>query len=420
MRIFPNLLATLASLMVLAFLFMPAVGTNIYTPTEMLINWLRSIALSLLLLWIVYRIYRDGILTIFLSLALLAFMAISTQSDQASDDSSIVWILMLSLGTVYLIVLLYFRQHRHYRYLLQYKRSSLFLKAQRAGLLLPASIGPSLSFIAKATAALAVYFVLVSLVIIAFAEFIGIEDFPLVMLPIFWFFSLLATQGLAIRPIINWYHDTRCRIAPSAGTLSLLDPRPSVLFLRSFKTDEIIVKGRFRPLLFFFGGNRGEKERLEEVLATETFLVGPVIAVANPTDSLSPLGAARENLADDKWQAYVTDYVDQSQLIVCLVGDTEHFGWEINQIQRQRQGNKTLLVIPPSPINGGQKANLARFFGETTADVDDFYTGELPTNARILVHSPQHQGFVAICSKQITALAYIEALRLALGLRLSL
>ena len=86
--------------------------------------------------------------------------------------------------------------------------------------------------------------------------------------------------------------------APSVAELLAGDPRPPVVYLRSFAADlgaavdEIVGDGR----LILPAAT--DEEALVEVLSA----IGPVIAIGRPAEKLPLRGAARLYVSDDDWQ----------------------------------------------------------------------------------------------------------------------
>lgn len=135
-----------------------------------------------------------------------------------------------------------------------------------------------------------------------------------------------------------------------AGTRATLadDPRPPVLYLRSFEDDAVplatIVSAR-RPFLELLS-IRGA-DPFEESLAWELTAYGPVVAVARPGHSSASLGAAREHLSDETWQAQVSERMAAAALIVVAIGETAGLRWELTGIVRSGWLTKALFVFPP-------------------------------------------------------------------------
>ncbi len=124
------------------------------------------------------------------------------------------------------------------------------------------------------------------------------------------------------------------------------DTRTPVLLLRSFDDDALPLESRFRLLWFFHAAK--EACTLEECVVTGLWQLGPVIAVGNPRDELSPLGAAREYISADQWRTVVQQRLDETSYVVCILGSTPGLNWEYEELQT-RGDQKVLVVLPPRP-----------------------------------------------------------------------
>ena len=136
-----------------------------------------------------------------------------------------------------------------------------------------------------------------------------------------------------------------------AHRLMLRDPRPPVLYLRSFGDDRLKLMTatlgrpslieRFTPRRF---------DRFEEVLVRYLSLRGPVIAVNPPGTKLPPLGAARETIDSADWQSAIAGWMERCALIVFVAPPgqiTEGLLWELQTVSANRHWDKTLVIVPP-------------------------------------------------------------------------
>jgi hypothetical protein len=148
------------------------------------------------------------------------------------------------------------------------------------------------------------------------------------------------------------YHFAQRLAAVRAQTLMRADPRPPVLYLRSFGDDRL----RLRVATY---GRAAFVERLtprrlapfEQVVARHLAHAGPVIAVNRPGTRLAPMGAARETLSDAEWQRAIDGLIERaSWIVVCAAPQTvpPGFAWELGRLAGQRW-RKTLFVLPPVP-----------------------------------------------------------------------
>jgi hypothetical protein len=129
------------------------------------------------------------------------------------------------------------------------------------------------------------------------------------------------------------------------------DPRPLVLYLRSFDDDGKIrmraraTNGRILPEILV-------RISFEEVLTDHLWGYGPVLAVGDPRTKeaeYAPLGAARDFVGDSDWQGHVAELMRRASLIVAVAGKTggQGLGWEIDAVVRGGFLSKFVLLMPP-------------------------------------------------------------------------
>jgi TM2 domain-containing membrane protein YozV len=139
----------------------------------------------------------------------------------------------------------------------------------------------------------------------------------------------------------GWKYD-----AVSADKVLAADPRPPIVYLRSFEADsEIVVRpagfwNRLMNLLIGYMMMFSPEQELAEVLHR----VGPVIAIGKPGEPLPELGAARLYVSDADWKAKVTDMIARSRLVVIRTGATPNLQWEIEQTMARVPRRQILFV----------------------------------------------------------------------------
>ena len=131
----------------------------------------------------------------------------------------------------------------------------------------------------------------------------------------------------------------------------LRDPRPPVLYLRSFGDDRLkLWTATFgRPSLIERFTLR-RFDTFEEVLVRYLSGYGPVIAVNPPGTRLAPLGAARETIDSADWQAAVATWMARSRLIVFATPPSQvnqGLQWELEAVSVYGYWDKALIVVPP-------------------------------------------------------------------------
>jgi len=141
---------------------------------------------------------------------------------------------------------------------------------------------------------------------------------------------------------VVWRRGER-HLAPSAVESQAEDPRPPVLYLRSFAADRRMrTTHEGAGLLDAILSISTAEEELTHALQT----VGPVVALGVPGEKLPPLGAARAYTSDEHWQTHVSGWVEASRVIVMLVGTTESFWWEVDHVVSSGALAKTCMLFP--------------------------------------------------------------------------
>ena len=130
----------------------------------------------------------------------------------------------------------------------------------------------------------------------------------------------------------------RFLLKPASKVLSE-DQRPPVLYLRSFKDDDITsrpIRESALPVSFT------EEEYLVDVLND----FGPCVAIGQPGEKLPDLGAARMYVANDQWQDKVKELLISSKLVVLRAGKTKNFLWEVEQSIKSIHPRNIIILIP--------------------------------------------------------------------------
>lgn len=140
----------------------------------------------------------------------------------------------------------------------------------------------------------------------------------------------LVAYGFAFASWRLWRRSQRLD-APSADEAMAADPRPPVLYLRSFHDDGV-------PLLALetsrWGRRVSELIRLatpEQHTADLLGQLGPVVAIGKPGEPLPELGAARLYVEHDAWRETVTALMRRARLITVRIGASPGVLWEIEQ-----------------------------------------------------------------------------------------
>lgn len=122
------------------------------------------------------------------------------------------------------------------------------------------------------------------------------------------------------------------------------DPRPPVLFVRSFVDDLL----ELAPKVEYFSRLFRKRLTLEEFVVGRLMTLGPVVAIGKPGEALSPLGAAREYVHGPGWQDRVRGLLGESSWVVAILGGGAGLKWEYEQILQRDLTGRFILVVPPA------------------------------------------------------------------------
>jgi hypothetical protein len=127
----------------------------------------------------------------------------------------------------------------------------------------------------------------------------------------------------------------------NADELLATDPRPPVLYLRSFRDDgpDAITKALYTSGLLL--------PSPEERIAIAMHSIGPFVATGRPGERLPELGATRLYVNDDAWHQNIEDLLKRSQLVVLRAGKTPGFWWEVEQVMRTVDLKRVLFFFGP-------------------------------------------------------------------------
>ncbi len=150
----------------------------------------------------------------------------------------------------------------------------------------------------------------------------------------------------------------RRHMALVADEVLRTDPRPGILYLRSFILDDETAPGTpadpkttFNLLTdhVFLPGFWLNRRSLsfEEFLCKGMGRLAPVIAIGKPGEVLPRLGAARKYVADSQWHSEVLRLIDVARFTCLVVGNSKGLQWECEQVMRQEDPQKVLLVVRP-------------------------------------------------------------------------
>lgn len=128
----------------------------------------------------------------------------------------------------------------------------------------------------------------------------------------------------------------------------------SILFLRCFKDDQVLIPTSFwTPLRWLTSISRHQKP-LDYILVEEIGIHGNIKALGNPNEEEIPFGAVRVYCPknDDTWKDTVTHMaLNAKAIIICVGTEDSREGkgtrWELDMIKRRGFDNKTLYLVKP-------------------------------------------------------------------------
>lgn len=136
---------------------------------------------------------------------------------------------------------------------------------------------------------------------------------------------------------------------PSADDLVVRDPRPPVVYLRSFLDDPVASKEEPQstegamPGMVYPGPT--EEQQLDAIMNQ----IGPFIAIGDPNEKLPQLGAARTYVSGAEWKDRVLAWVLRAKLVVLRAGTTEGFWWEVETVVKNVKPERIIFLVPLTP-----------------------------------------------------------------------
>jgi hypothetical protein len=147
------------------------------------------------------------------------------------------------------------------------------------------------------------------------------------------------------------------------------DPRPHVLYLRTFGRESVYFARKELPE----GLNRAQRigrrlveDQFESLQTLEKFLgpelrrrVGPFIALGDPTDRVPREGAARTWNEDHTWWDAFLRLMPAARCIVVSVHESEGLAQELEQVRAQGRQRQLFLFTPPHGPDGRGSRTVA-------------------------------------------------------------
>jgi hypothetical protein len=130
------------------------------------------------------------------------------------------------------------------------------------------------------------------------------------------------------------------RLAAVAAEEVIADPRPPVLYLRSFADDP--VAAQMYDAQSLFARRFGEEEQVALAMGR----IGPFVGLGDPGARTPQIGATRFQLPNDDWQGRILELIDAARLVLIRLGTTESLWWEIAQAMQRLQPEQLVLLVP--------------------------------------------------------------------------
>jgi hypothetical protein len=140
---------------------------------------------------------------------------------------------------------------------------------------------------------------------------------------------VILVLAIALMQIYHFLdHRRRQLVAPDAVEALSTDPRPPVLYLRSFEADRSTFAETWEAHL--------------EIIFSR---LGPMVAVGEPGERYQMLGVPRMYVGDD-WESEVTRLAAGARLLIFRIGRTEGFWWEVSEIATRADPRHVLFFLP--------------------------------------------------------------------------
>jgi hypothetical protein len=147
----------------------------------------------------------------------------------------------------------------------------------------------------------------------------------------------------------------------TATELMAKDPRPPVLYLRSFEFDSPASTDLHPPPLVTDGAlglavQTVSQKNYEQTLVDVFTRIGPCIAVGKPDREAPITGFARDKLPMESWQDEVKGLMKEAALVVICSGNTEGVLWELDQATGIVPLERLLILITQGTSEGWWRA----------------------------------------------------------------
>ena len=147
------------------------------------------------------------------------------------------------------------------------------------------------------------------------------------------------------------------------------DPRPPIMFLRSFMDDLVELRPQRGFFKQWYLDETSRIVSLDHLILKEGTEIGPTVALGNPDDPVPPYGVARGYFEHNTWKEAVARHCDQARGIVLVMDTTAGIEWEVSHLFDKNHMRKTLVLLKQDDwaTDDGHRL-LAKAVGKTLPD----------------------------------------------------
>ncbi len=161
-----------------------------------------------------------------------------------------------------------------------------------------------------------------------------------------WYYVALFISIVISAIVIQIFLRARKFTVASAEQVLTADPRPPVIYMRSFKDDAAAAM----PVM---SGPPGWAVLFPKEVVTEEEIVahilndfGPMVTIGRPGEPLRELGAARMYVSEQEWHEKVAALMQSAKVVVLRLGQTEGLWWELEQAIGKMRPEQLLVFVP--------------------------------------------------------------------------
>lgn len=177
------------------------------------------------------------------------------------------------------------------------------------------------------------------------------------------------------------------------------DPRPPILFLRSFLDDQVTLPRP--PLYVTYWLAEPTPRRLDHALVERFSTLAPFVAIGKPGEEDLPFGAARFYVPDDEWESKVKEFAASAHSIVVIADESPGVKWEVERMLEEPFVRKSFFLASPRLGNRGLEAHP--LIGPVLVQA----SSDLPKDFRVLAAFRQGDSWRLLAIKKPTADDYI-------------